>query len=282
MRRRRLRSVETHDRWLVSYADFVTLLFAFFVVMFASNHADKGHAKALSESIQKAFRNGAATPTLEAMLGDGPDGIKKSFATRNPPITAKSQEVRDTAEKSFLELASSLQTLQSNLKSEMENGAIHLSLEQRGLIIGLESAAFFPSGSDAINASSYSTIGKVADVLNRLPNALRLEGHTDSLPINSTRFQSNWELSAARSIAMLRVLNEKFGVERRRMAIVGYADTDAVGSNDTEEGRGRNRRVDIVIVSRYGMRAEPVQDASQQQSVTGEGATVPANTAKKP
>src|SRR5581483_2606071 len=97
----------------------------------------------------------------------------------------------------------------------------------------------------------------VAAVLNSLPNALRLEGHTDSIPISTPRFKSNWELSAARSIAMLRLLHEQFGVARERMAIVGYADTAAIDSNETEEGRSRNRRVDIVILNDYGMHDEP-------------------------
>jgi chemotaxis protein MotB len=99
--------------------------------------------------------------------------------------------------------------------------------------------------------------------LNQLPNSLRLEGHTDSLPISNVRFRSNWELSAARSIAMLRTLNERYRVERSRMAVVGYADTYAASSNTSEEGRQRNRRVDIVIVSDAGMRVEPGQKGSR-------------------
>lgn len=253
MRRRKLFSAENHDRWLVSYADFITLLFAFFVVMFASNHADKGHTRALSESIRKAFKNGARHIKSEE------PSPKQEPPRQNDELAAKSKEVRDGAEASLLELSSSLQTLKSSLKSEVENGAIHLSLEQRGLIISLEAAAFFPSGDSTIKESSYEAIGKVADVLKRLPNSLRLEGHTDSQPISNSRFQNNWELSAGRSIAMLRILSERFGLPPQRMAIVGYADTEAVDSNDTEQGRGRNRRVDIVVVSRYGMQSEPTQ-----------------------
>ena len=250
MRRRRLFSAEHQDRWLVSYADFITLLFAFFVVMFASNHTDKGHARALSESIRKAFKNGAARAKSEQPQ-------KMEVVKQSDELASKSKEARDGAEASLLELSSSLQTLKSSLKSEVENGVIHLSLEQRGLIISLEAAAFFPSGDNTIKESSYGAIGKVADVLKRLPNSLRLEGHTDSQPISNSRFGNNWELSAARSIAMLRILSERFGLSPQRMAIVGYADTEAVDSNDTEQGRGRNRRVDIVVISRYGMQSEP-------------------------
>jgi chemotaxis protein MotB len=115
---------------------------------------------------------------------------------------------------------------------------------------------FFSTGNDTISPEVFPTLKEVARILNRLPNALRLEGHTDSVPINTPRFPSNWELSAARSIAMLRIFNERLAVARERMAIVGYADTNAIDSNETEEGRRRNRRVDIVIVSELGLRAE--------------------------
>ncbi len=267
MRRHRLSSAEHHDRWLVSYADFITLLFAFFVVMFVSSHADKSHAKALSESIRKAFGSNVAQKAKPSRDREGADPVPAT--PTQTEWAAKTKEARDGAEASLLELSSSLQALKASLKPEVENGSIHLSLEQRGLIISLEAAAFFPSGDNTIKESSYGAIGKVADVLKGLPNALRLEGHTDSKPISNSRFRDNWELSAARSIAMLRILDEKFGLPPQRMAIVGYADTEAVDSNDTEQGRGRNRRVDIVVVSRYGMRSEPAGASNTRQKTGG-------------
>jgi chemotaxis protein MotB len=125
-----------------------------------------------------------------------------------------------------------------------------MRLEARGLIISLREAAFFGSGDDAINAGSLTSIGKMAAVLQTLPNPVRLEGHTDSVPIHNSRFRSNWELSAARSIAMLEVLSTRFQIPAGRFAVAGYADTVPVASNDTDEGRAHNRRVDIVILNR--------------------------------
>jgi chemotaxis protein MotB len=116
---------------------------------------------------------------------------------------------------------------------------------------------FFPSGGDTIDERVYPTLDKVGAVLRQLPNPLRLEGHTDPRPIHNARFRSNWELSAARGIAMLRLLEERYGVERGRLAIVGYADTLVGAGHDTDAEWAKNRRVDIVIVSDYGMRAEP-------------------------
>jgi chemotaxis protein MotB len=120
----------------------------------------------------------------------------------------------------------------------------------------LREAAFFGSGDDAITAGSLASIGKMAAVLQALPNPVRLEGHTDSVPIHNSRFRSNWELSAARSIAMLEVLSSKFEIPAGRFAVAGYADTVPVASNDTDEGRAHNRRVDIVILNRT-MLADP-------------------------
>ncbi|MFL6451189.1 MAG: flagellar motor protein MotB [Bryobacteraceae bacterium] len=243
MRKKRHSHPENHERWLVSYADFITLLFAFFVVMFASARSDKARVKAVSEAIDDALKNG----TLTALVKNVPKKEKQKQPDAAP----------QDASKALKDLSGALEILKSTLQKELGNGSVRLALEHRGLVIELEAGAFFPSGGATLDSSAYPTVEKLAAVLNRLPNALRLEGHTDSLPINNSRFQSNWELSAARSIAMLRFLNEQFGVATERMAIVGYADTEAIDSNDTEAGREHNRRVDIVVVSSYGMQAEP-------------------------
>jgi chemotaxis protein MotB len=139
----------------------------------------------------------------------------------------------------------------------MKQGQVNVHLESRGAVISLNTQAVFPSGGDTIAESIYPLLQKVSVTLNELPNSIRLEGNTDSLPINNEHFHNNWELSAARSIAMLRILNERYGVSRARMAVVGYADTNAVGDNQTEEGRMKNRRVDLVILSDFGTQSEP-------------------------
>jgi chemotaxis protein MotB len=271
LRKKRRPHPENHERWLVSYADFITLLFAFFVVMFASTRSNKDRVKAVSEAIDNALRNGTMSPGITALLKNPPKQKKNPAPglKENPQvdkILAPSPAVD--------ELSKSLEVLKSTLQKELAKGSVRLALEHRGLVIELEAGAFFPSGGATLGSSAYPTVKKVAEVLNRLPNTLRLEGHTDSLPINNSRFQSNWELSAARSIAMLRFLNEQFGVATERMAIVGYADTEAIDSNDTETGRERNRRVDIVIVSSYGMQSEPLR----QKQVPSNAASLPART----
>ena len=132
-------------------------------------------------------------------------------------------------------------------------------MEPRGLVVSFKQAALFPSGEDVISPEAYAGVESVAGAILKIPNPVRLEGHTDSVPINTPRFRSNWQLSAARSIALLELLSERFGVPRERMAIVGYADNAPVASNETEQGRALNRRVDIVVLNEQGLIGEPPQ-----------------------
>jgi len=278
MKRTKKAAPENHERWVVSYADFVTLLFAFFVLMFASSATDKSKAKAVSQAIQDALNDGVMAQNAAALFSGAAGGAGKADA--RSAANAKIAGVQDKYPEQMrtVDLQSSLNTLASLLKDEVKKGTVQLKLEARGLVIGLPAAAFFPSGDDAVDPSAGQMLAKIAPVLNKIPNALRLEGHTDSVPINTSRFHSNWELSAARSIAVLRLLTEKYGVDVRRMAIGGYADLNAVESNDTEEGRAKNRRVDIVILNQYGMRAEP--DRQPAKTTPPQSIPTPANHTK--
>jgi chemotaxis protein MotB len=254
MARRKTAPKENHERWLVSYADLVTLLFAFFVVMFASTQTDHTRAKQISEGVEKALKEGSTPPKIAAILGGTVDDTGRGNAMLKGPALPPSTPEKNEEPLKDLDAAAAL--LRTRLQKEIAQGSVDVRVEERGVIIGLNSAIFFSTGDDTIASSVYPTLKELAAILNRLPNALRLEGHTDSVPINTARFPSNWELSAARSIAMLRLFNERFQVARERMAVVGYADTASIESNETEAGRRRNRRVDIVIVSAIGLRAE--------------------------
>jgi chemotaxis protein MotB len=130
-------------------------------------------------------------------------------------------------------------------------------MEARGLVVSLRQATFFPSGEDTIDPATYSSLQKVATAISQLPNPVRLEGHTDAIPIHTARFRSNWDLSAARAIAVLDLLTARFKVPVQRLAIAGYAETIPIAANDTDEGRARNRRVDIVILNRQQLINEP-------------------------
>lgn len=250
---------ENHERWLVSYADFITLLFAFFVVMFATSQTDKGKAEQVSESVKKALDGEKMSAVLAAILGGTVSDTGKGNAMMHGPGGVKPipREKHDDKKEKLAELLPSLKVLSEELKNEIASGRIQINMEPRGLVISFAQAALFPSGTATVTPDAMAGLAKIADAINKLPNPVRLEGHTDSIPIKTARFHSNWELSAARSIALMEIFSDRFGVPQDRLSIAGYGDTEPVASNDTEEGRAKNRRVDIVVLNEQGMIAEP-------------------------
>ena len=247
-----------HERWLVSYADFITLLFAFFVVMFASTQADKAKAKAVSDSVRAALEDGKFAAVISTMLGRGKH--EASDPLRDKPKVEGKANIPLPAEAAAFsgeDLGQSKKKLESGLEEELKKGKVQIRLESRGLVISLPEAAFFASGDDAVQPSSFEIVGKVAAVVRALPNPVRLEGHTDSRPIHTPRFRSNWDLSTARAVAMLELLSNRFSVPLERMAVAGYAEFAPTDTNETEEGRAHNRRVDVIVLSAEAQKVEP-------------------------
>ena len=259
MSRKKAASHENHERWLVSYADFMTLLFAFFVVMFASSQKDKASAKAVSDSVKEAIEHGQMSSMMLMVLGRGrhenskpPQNPEKVKISENQP-----PQIGNPANPHPEDLAKSMQKLAKGLDAELKSGKIQLTLEVRGLVISLREAAFFASGDDTVQPASYPMLAKIADVMRGLPNSVRLEGHTDSRPIHTSRFRSNWELSTARAIAMLEVLTQRYQIAPERLCVAGYAENAPSDTNEDEEGRAHNRRVDVVLLTSEGQANEP-------------------------
>lgn len=277
---------ENHERWLVSYADFITLLFAFFVVMFASSQTDKAKAQQVAESVKEAIEDGGIKSAVKEVLGGTVDEVGKGNAQmRGPGGIRKAQNpprIEPKTPPTEAELVPSMQYLDKELADAIKAGKIEVHLEQRGLVISLRQAAFFPSGEDTIAPETYPTVQKIAEVIQKLPNVVRLEGHTDSIPIQTTRFPSNWELSAARAIAMMKLLTGNFQLPKDRFAIAGYADTVPVDTNDTADGRAHNRRVDIVILNQQALIAEPGQDGPPKPAAPAAPGAKPAPAAAAP
>ena len=252
-RKRRHPEHANHERWLISYADFITLLFAFFVVMFASSQTDKGKMQQVSDSVKEALKNGAVQPAVREILGGTVDDVGKGNAMmRGPGGSQKILVPIDNipVEKvSVTELMPSMKYLSQALSQEIKDGKVEVRLESKGLVVSLRQATFFPSGGDQIPPETFESIAKIAGVIGNLPNPVRLEGHTDSIPIHNDRYRSNWELSAARSIALLELLSSRYNLSQDRFSVAGYADTSPVDSNATAEGRMHNRRVDLVILN---------------------------------
>lgn len=251
MARRHNSDHPSHERWLVSYADFITLLFAFFVMMYSHSQMDRVQAARISQAFRDAMAEGRISHVLARLLKNQPPKTRAQFEQDLPPPAPSADGA--------VELLPSLKQLKETLRKEIDNGRVEVRMERRGLIISLKEATFFPPGGDAIQPAALPVIESIAVELKKHPNPIRLEGHTDSTPIHNSRFRSNWELSAARGIAMLELFATQFGIPRSRMAIAGFADTAPVESNDTETGRARNRRVDIVVLNEIGTLQEPEQ-----------------------
>jgi chemotaxis protein MotB len=258
---------ENHERWLVSYADFITLLFAFFVVMFATAQKDKSKIKQVSESVREAMQHGQLTMAISGILNHTrtpPAGKGDTREKAPPPDTPgtpgqylpkldlppiKEPPPPRPAPASQSDLLKALEILNRGLAPEVKSGKISLTLDRRGLVISLREAAFFASGDDSINPAGAPILAKIVGVIGGFSNPVRLEGHTDSLPIHNLRFRSNWELSTSRGIAMLEFLNQRYHLPTSQMSVAGYAENAPVDTNETELGRAHNRRVDLVVLS---------------------------------
>jgi chemotaxis protein MotB len=242
VRTRRRADPENRERWLISYADFLTLLLALFLFMFASSQPDIRKAELVSSSVKQALREGRdlTEDKAKTRASNAPDQINSNDET--PELNVAPGE-----------LMPSVEYFQKVLGREIAAGKVSVHLEARGLVISLRQATFFPSGDDVIAPSGLDTIEKISNIIRFIPNPVRFEGHTDSVPIQrykrNQRFRTNWELSAARSIALLEFVARRYDILESRFAAVGYADTRPVDSNASVEGRSHNRRVDVVILS---------------------------------
>src|SRR5579872_3695043 len=175
--------------------------------MFASSQTDKAKAQMVSESVKTALEKGGVQAAVHEILGGTVDDKGKGNAQMRGP---GGSEPKNIPQKDVpVELLPSMQYLTTALNKEIQAGKLEVHLEPRGLVVSLRDATFFPSGEDALDPATFDSIDKIATTIRDLPNPVRLEGHTDSVPIHTARFRSNWELSAARAIAMLESLSTK-------------------------------------------------------------------------
>jgi chemotaxis protein MotB len=259
-RRKRARAHANHERWLVSYADFITLLFAFFVVLYASAQVDQRKVGKLALAIQVAFQE----------LGVFPASTTQIPLDNNEPMPFAQVQVIENAKRSTelgrispspngaLDAAAdeaNLNTLQTELQQALQHElAVHtvaLHREAEGLVISLREFGFFDSGSATLKPSAMPALDRIASILAVRTCRLRIEGHTDNVPIHTAQMASNWELSTARSTELVRLLIQRYHFFPERLSAAGYAEYHPIASNDTPQGRAQNRRVDLVILGEH-------------------------------
>jgi chemotaxis protein MotB len=235
-----------HERWLVSYADFITLLFAFFVVLFASSQTDKNKQIKLADAMQSAFtplgtfESHSKTPPLTEASSAAISDATPAALTPPLPSTSRLETPEETEKRLTKFLAEQIAA------GRIRPGSITMRITPDGLVISLHEAGFFPSGSAEVRTTSIPVLSLLAATLPAGP--LRVEGHTDNVPIHTAQFATNWELSTARATAIARLLLDHGPIDPVNLSAAGYAEFHPVASNAIEEGRTQNRRVDIVLL----------------------------------
>jgi chemotaxis protein MotB len=249
MARRRLEEEHVnHERWLVSYADFITLLFAFFVVMYSISQVNESKYRVLSNTLTSAFRQPDlkvdSLPLGEVVTGN-PDTLieLEAIAVPEPAKAPVEGEVPD-------ELRRISEQVEQQLRTLVEQQLISMRGNEDWLEISLASSLLFDSGDATLSLAAMPVLGEIATILRDQPNPVRIEGFTDNVPISTPRFPSNWELSSARAVSVLQFLVEE-GLSPQRLVALGYGEFQPAADNTSAEGRARNRRV-VLMISRSG------------------------------
>jgi len=263
---RKKKSIEPDnlERWMVSYADFVTLLFAFFTCLYAISNVDAAKMNQMMASMRASFGGqifDASSRTITVTEGGGGSII----ATEPINAEAKRGDDDDGLDKSSkvilsgdVDMGRFKRALEAMLREEIKRNMVRVYLERRGIVISLAETGMFDSGSDAIKPDGIAMLDVIATSLTTIGNQIRVEGHADSIPINNARFPSNWDLSVARASTVLRRMERVYGMAPQLLSAAGYGEYRPVASNDTQEGRARNRRVDIIVLNPSYARAEPL------------------------
>ena len=246
---------ENLERWLVSYADFITLLFAFFVTMYASSRVDEQKMGSAVESLQRALGSVIAVPVPSRRPGVFHDFSNPVQVTIVPISAPYGQEVDKLAQ----ELKKKIEGPQGKggKKAEAQAYQVSFLLQERGLVIRVSDQFFFHTGEAAIRPEVLPFLKVLGQTLGDIDNSIRIEGHTDNVPINTAQFPSNWELSTARATTIIRYFLTNFQFDPQKLSAAGYGEYRPVAANDTPEGRDQNRRVDVVILNSQEKKNEP-------------------------
>jgi chemotaxis protein MotB len=246
MNRRQRRGHVSQDRWLVSYADFMTLLFGLFVVLFAFAKADQKKQVEVNESVDEAFRSLGLFSSVQRKPQSANTASNATEKSAVPMNIVMGEDVMSPAQvKDDLEHVR--RELTQTLSNQVIAHTVSIKMGQDGLVISLREAGFFASGSAAPKSQTLPTLRQIATSLGRTPYDLRIEGHTDNIPIHNGEFDSNWELSAARATRIARIFVGLNTIPAEHISAAGYAEFHPVASNDTADGRAENRRVDLVV-----------------------------------
>ncbi len=250
------------DRWLVSYADFITLLFAFFVVMYSISSVNNSKYESLSEALEGAFSKTDKVSKIDRPIKIGPAPTTiKPIILENPSteemIMQRELSEEILKERRQLQLVS--QQFEDVLQPYIDNDLVEVKRKDFWIELEMNSKLLFLSGEAELSKKANPILKKISELVDSLPNVINIEGYTDNRPIDTVEFPSNWELSSARAAAVVTKLI-RYGIAPTRLSAVGYGEFHPVSDNKTRAGRFKNRRVVLVLMSqafaRYGMSDE--------------------------
>jgi len=281
-RRRHTEEHENHERWLVSYADFITLLFAFFVVMYSISSINEGKYKVISQALLGVFNDPERSMKPIPIGDEQPLSVKPA----EPLIKDSDQIDAGLAQNSVDPLKTISDDVRDAFGDLIKSDQMTVRGNELWVEIELNSSLLFGSGDAMPSDKAFDIIEKVANILKPFANPVHVEGFTDNLPIRTAQYPTNWELSSARAASIVRLLAME-GVNPGRMASVGYGEYQPVASNDTAEGRARNRRVVLVISRNLEVRrsltgsgtANATPDAALRRAGTQSAPATPVTTA---
>jgi chemotaxis protein MotB len=244
---------ENAERWLLTYADLITLLMVFFVVLYSMSQADSEKFKRISASLQQAFNVDVLQGQTASAIGDGSTALA-------PPLD---DLISDGEVPQVARLQNKIQAIIENTSQTPD---VTVGVDREGVVIRLSGSYLFDSGRAELKPNSLSVLDAVASELKLLNNDIRVDGHTDSTPIDSPRYPTNWELSAARALAITRYLSEVDGIQSSRLVAAGFGEFRPLVPNDTRDHRAQNRRVEIHLLSSTASATSPV--AARPQPAT--------------
>lgn len=239
MRKKKPQGHGNAERYLLTYSDMITLLMMFFIIMYASSNVDAVKYKQISDSFKIAFSGG------QTIVGSGDSMDVKKSSARTTKEDIQNDKVNEIEQNRLKDIK---QTIDNYIQQNNMNASVNTEIEERGLVVSIRDTLFFDSGKADVNPEFQKKIIEIGRILNTIDNYIRIEGHTDNLPISNYKYIDNLDLSTARANAVLRILQNQSNINPKRLTSMGYGDQRPVADNNTEVGREKNRRVDIVVI----------------------------------
>lgn len=258
MNRKKQKPHISHERWLISYADFITLLFAFFVVLYATSKADQKKQVEVAAAINSAFQALGLFQSFDKRGAQLAQEAAAAQAAASLPLNTALDNQLLAPPEVQQDFDRMKRQLEGVLSKQIAEHVVALHIGREGLVITLREAGFYDSGSAVPHQGSIKTLNQIADVLRTTPYDIRIEGHTDNMPIHTEQFDSNWELSTTRATYMAKFFIVNHHFTPTRLSASGYAEFHPVAENTTAAGRAQNRRVDIIVLPKVTATPAPV------------------------